>query len=165
MVDWILFEHERFEKKNSYNHLELTSNETIILCNNYSTMNCLADEIINTINGKSGYSNFNHYSCDGKDIGKAKYTFCFGLRRTIDINGQKITLCLEPSMIYKAKDIDDIWFFDWSGQDDTYKERIYPLTIFIGACDVWNEGLDKVYEMIVNGRYGCYDGKWINLKE
>ena len=69
------------------------------------------------------------------------------------------------AMVYKAKEIDDMWFFDWSGQDDTYKERIYPLTIFKGSREVWKKGLDKVYTNIVNGRYGCYDGNWIDFNK
>lgn len=159
MVEWILFTHNRFEKKNFNNLLEFSSNETIILCNNLKTMYDLSEEIVNTINGHCD----NDFYCDKEDIGKAKYLLCFGLQRVIDINGQKITLCLEPAMVYKAKEIDDIWFFDWSGQGDIYKERIYPLTIFKGSHEVWEEGLDKVYTNIVNGRYGCYDGNWVDF--
>ena len=91
------------------------------------------------------------------------------LQKVIDINGQKITLALEPAVIYKAKKIEDIWFFDWSGSDKEgfppYKESIYPLTIFKGSHDKWEEGLDAIYKMICNGRYGTYDGKWITSGE
>ena len=31
--------------------------------------------------------------------------------------------------------------------------------------DIYAEGLDKVYKFIVNGRFGCYDGNWVNLTE
>ena len=161
MVEWILFKDKRFEKKNFYNLLEFSSNETIILCNNLETMYDLSEEIMSTINGDCP----NEFSCNKEDIGKAKYLLRFGLQRVIDINGQRITLCLEPAMVYKAKEIDDMWFFDWSGQDDTYKERIYPLTIFKGSREVWKKGLDKVYTNIVNGRYGCYDGNWIDFNK
>ena len=65
--------------------------------------------------------------------------------------------------IYKAKNIEDLWFIDWIGKDDTYKESIYPLTIFKGSQEKQDEGLDEIYKYIVNGRYGCYDGKWVNL--
>lgn len=159
MVYGILFNDKRFETKDNNNQLDLAEN-TIILCNNLSSMTSLAEEIINTINGKAEH---NDYYCDIEDVGKAKYELDFGLQKVIDVNGQKITLCLEPAMIYKAKQIEDIWFFDWSGKDDTYKEFIYPMSIFEGSHDKWNEGLDAVYRMIVGGRYGCYDGKWINL--
>jgi len=74
-------------------------------------------------------------------------------------------LCLEPAMIYRAKKIEEIWFCDWIGKGKSYKESIYPMTVFVGSDEVWNDGLDKVYKMIVNGRYGCYDGKWTKLGE
>ena len=70
-------------------------------------------------------------------------------------------MAIEPSIIYKAKSINDIWFIDYSGNGSTYKESIYPMAIFKGSMNVWDSGLDEVYKMIVNGRYGCYDGKWV----
>ena len=161
MVEQIVFNDKRFDTNNENNQLDLTDN-TIILCNNYNLMDSLADEIVNTINGRAEY---NDYWCDDEDIGKAKYEMCFGLQRAIDINGQKIILCLEPAMVYRAKKIEDIWFYDWIGEGDSYKESVYPMNVFIGSHDVWNEGLDKVYKMIVAGRYGCYDGKWTKLGE
>lgn len=43
-----------------------------------------------------------------------------------------------------------------------------PLTentmrIFKGSNKVWEDGKDEVYKMICNGRYGTYDGKWVDL--
>lgn len=153
MVKGILFTDKRFDADNKNNQLDFTGN-TIILCNNYDLMNSLAEEIINTINGEAEY---NDYCCDEEDIGKAKYEMRLGLQRVIDIDGQKIILCLEPAMIYRAKNIEEIWFFDWFGNGDSYKESIYPMTAFVGSHEIWNKGLDKVYKMIVTGRYGCYD--------
>lgn len=46
-----------------------------------------------------------------KTRGKAKLDLCFGLQRIIDINGQKITIGLEPAIIYKANKPEDIWLF------------------------------------------------------
>jgi hypothetical protein len=66
-------------------------------------------------------------------------------------------------MIYRAKQIKDIWFADWTGKDDDYKESIYPMTIFKGSKEIWNVGFDEVYKTVVGGRYGCYDGSWITL--
>ena len=64
---------------------------------------------------------------------------------------------LEPAMVYKAKQIEDIWFLDCSGSGDDYKEQIYPMTVFKGSRQVWDEGLDKVYRTIITGAYGCYN--------
>ena len=55
--------------------------------------------------------------CDENDIGKAKSLLCFKLQRIIEINEQKITLALEPSIIYKANKISDIWLFDCNKKD------------------------------------------------
>ena len=166
MVSCIEFKHKRFEVKDCNNLLEPITNNCIIICNNHKVMESLAKEIVDTINGNAEY---NDYWCDEEDAGKARYDLNFGLQKVIDINGQKITLALEPAVIYKAKKIEDIWFFDWSGLDKEgfppYKESIYPLTIFKGSHDKWEEGLDAIYKMICNGRYGTYDGKWITSGE
>lgn len=160
MVTGILFKDERFDTKDDNNLLEPLTENTIILCNNFELMHTLAEEIINTINGKAEY---NDYCCDEEDVGKAMYELNFGLQKVINIDGQKIILCLEPAMIYRATQIEDIWFADWNGKDDNYKESVYPMVIFKGSHEVWNKGLDEVYKTIVNGRYGCYDGSWVNL--
>lgn len=160
MVSAILFKDKRFDTKYDNNLMSPMTENTIILCNNYQLMYSLAEEIINTINGNAEY---NDYNCDVEDVGKAKYELNFGLQKVIDINGQKIILCLEPAMIYRAKQIKDIWFADWVGKDNTYKEFIYPMTIFKGSFEVWDSGLDEVYKIIVDGRYGCYDGSWVVL--
>ena len=160
MLEYIEFKDERFETKDNYNLLCDLTNNTIILCNNYKLMDTLCKEIINTVNGQSEY---NDYWCEDEDIKHAKLELSFGLQRIIDINGQKITLSLEPSIIYKSKDIKDLWFIDWISKGESYKESIYPMTAFKGSQEKWNEGLDEAYKYIVNGRYGCYDGKWVNL--
>ena len=152
MLKGILFTDKRFDTTDDNNLMCPITKNTIVLCNNYKLMDSLAEEIVNTINGKAEY---NDYDCDKEDIGKAKYEIKFGLQRVIDINRQKIILCLEPAMVYRAKQIEDIWFADWFGKDDDYSELVYPMTI------VWDNGLDEVYKTIVQGRYGCYDGKWV----
>lgn len=161
MVRGILFKDKRFDTKDDNNLMYKITENTIILCNNYKLMTTLAEEIVNTINGKAEY---NDYDCDEYDVGNAKYELNFGLQKVIDINGQKIILCLEPAMIYRAKQIKDIWFADCSGTEDNYKESIYPMTIFKGSFEVWQSGLNEVYKTIVNGRYGCYDCRDLRIK-
>lgn len=163
MLEQIEFKDERFKKEEYYNVIDFTEN-TIILCNNYKLMDSLTKEILNTVNGKAEY---NDYWCDYEDVGKAKIELCFGLQRIININGQKITLGLEPSLVYKANKPEDIWFFDYKGKYGEeeplkYEEFIYPLLIFKGSHEAWEEGKDRVYENICNGRYGCYEGRnWV----
>ena len=160
MIEGILFTDKRFYTNEDYNLISPMTKNTIILCNNYKLMDSLAEEIVNTVNGKADY---NDYYCDEEDVGKAKYELNFGLQKVISVGEQTITLCLEPAMIYKAKEITDIWFFDWKDYEDSYKEFIYPMIIFKGSQEIWESGLDEVYKMIVNGRYGTYDGKWVSL--
>lgn len=135
------------------------------MCRNYKLIDTLAEEILNTVNRKAEYNN---YDCDEEDIGKARLVLIFGLQRIIDINGQKITLALELSNIYKANNIEEIWLFDSRGSDETelsrpYEEFIYPITVFKGSNKVWEEGKDELYKVICNGRYGTYDGRWVDL--
>lgn len=160
MVRGILFKDKRFDTRDDNNLMNPITYNTIILCTNYKVMDSLAEEIVNTINKKAEY---NDYDCDAKDVGNAKYALRFGLQRVIDICGQKIILCLEPAMIYRAKHIEDIWFADCIGNDNEYKESVYPMTIFKGSREIWESGLDNVYKTIVHGEYGCYNGSWINL--
>ena len=127
-------------------------------------MDSLAKEILDTVNGNAEHNN---YDCDENDIGNAKMWLSFGLQRVIDINGQRITLALEPSIIYKADCVEDIWLFCYQGTDEIetlppYKEYIYPVCIFKGSHKVWEDGKDEMYKMICNGRY---DGKWVDLHE
>lgn len=167
MLRAIEFTDKRFKKEEDYNLLSPITNNTIILCNNYKLMDSLAKEILDTVNGNAEYNN---YDCDDEDVGNAKTWLSFGLQRVIDINGQRITLSLEPAIIYKADDIEDIWFFDSVGSNDistlpSYEEFIYPLNIFKGSYDIWNSGKDVLYKTICNGQYGTYDGKWIILRK
>lgn len=162
MLRGIQFTHERFKIEDDYNLFDGLTNNTIVICSCYKLMDILANEICNTVNGKAEHNN---YDCDDEDLGNAKIMLQFGLQRIIDINGQRITLALEPAIVYKAKDINDLWFFDWSGGlvGTAYKEFIYPMTVFKGSQLVWDEGLDEVYKTVCNGRYGTYDGRWVDL--
>ena len=131
MLEDILFKAKRFVENNNNSMAELTDN-TIILCSDYKVMDSLADEIVNTVNGKAEY---NDYYCEDEDVGNAKFTLSFGLQRTIEINGQKIILCLEPAMIYRAKQIEDIWFATSAGENDNYKENTNKLvSVLIFKC-------------------------------
>lgn len=164
MVSWISFNDERFITEEDNNLLAPLTNNTIILCSSYEAMDTLAAEICNTINGSADY---NDYDCDQDDVGNAKVVLSFGLQRLIDINGQRITIALEPAIVYKAKAIDDIWFFDKRLDVDETKhsEAIYPMFIFKGVSEVWNAGLDEVYRTICSGQYGTYNGNWVKLHE
>jgi hypothetical protein len=162
MLDYIEFNNNEFEE--GYNNLggELTNN-TIILCDSYETMNTLHKYIIDVVNEEDS-ENINdvsvNYYCEDEDVRQAKTTLCFGLQRVVQINNQTITLALEPSIMYKAEEMYDIWFVE---KYDKY--RICAMSRFKGSVDKWNEGKDAIYKYVVNGRYGCYDGKWFDFGE
>ena len=160
MLEWILFKDPRFDVTDDNNYIDSFTMSTIIVCSNYRVMESLSEEIFKTINGDAEH---NEYACDECDVGQAKYVTNFGLQKVIDINGQRITLCLEPAMIYKAKEIHDIWFADSNGDGETYRESIWPMRVFKGSEEIWDKGLDEVYSYIVSGRFGCYDGNWLNI--
>lgn len=105
MLRGIKFNSSRFKTEDDYNLFSPITENSIILCNNYNLMDSLTKEILNTVNGQAEY---NDYDCDDEDLGQAKLWLSFGLQRVIDINGQRITLALEPAIIYKADNIEDI---------------------------------------------------------
>lgn len=158
-IEFINTDNQESDFENDYNLFggELTEN-TIVLCDSYNTMNTFHKRILEVINNKDSEDYSCNYFCEDEDINHAETILCFGLQRVIKINNQTITLALEPSIIYKANEMEDIWFIE---KFDKYK--ILPMSRFKGSKEKWLEGKDAVYKYIVNGRYGCYDGKWTNL--
>ena len=155
MVRGIKFTDKRFREADDDNILYPMTENTIILCHDYKLMHTLAKEIMDTINDETEN---NQLDCDDEDVGNAKMWMCFGLQRIIDVNSQRITLALEPSIIYKANIIDDIWLFN-----SIDEEFVYPITIFKGAEEIWNKGKDELYKSICAGNFGTYDGCWVDL--
>lgn len=156
MLVGIEFIGDKFKTKDDNNILSELTENTIIICNNNRAMFAVANEILDTVNQRAEHNN---YCCDDEDVGTARVTFSYGLQSVIDINGQKITMALEPAMIYKAKRIEDVWFLD----EEDGKLIIYPMNIFKGSQQAWDEGIDAVYAMVCGGRYGAYDGNWVQL--
>lgn len=159
MLRGIRFNDPRFDSNDGNNILSGLTKNTIILCCNCDMMYALSKDIFNTVNDRVQQHD---YDCDDEDIGAARYHMGFFLQRVIEINDQTITLCLEPAMVYKARELNDIWFLDKKRIGDRYVEQIYPLSAFKGAEKLWADGLDAVYREIVIGRYGGYTGEWIN---
>lgn len=159
MLEGIEFKNKQFDNHEENNLFSPLTENTIVLCNNYNLMMQLAEEIKNTINGDAEY---NEYYCDDNDVGVGEYKMFSYLQKIIQINNQQITLSLEPSIIYKAKKVEDIWFADFNSCGTI---SIWPLTIFEGYEVLWSSGLDKVYKDICNGRYGCFDGCWIKVED
>lgn len=158
MVRGIKFNDKRFSTKDDNNIFSQLTKNTIIICRNPEMKYYLAEEILDTINGRVTH---NDCDCDIEDIGSARQDICCILQNTIIIGDQTITLCLEPAMVYKAKAIEDIWFFD----RDSDGETLIPMELISGAIKVWQNGLDGVYKMVAQGAYGGYTGEWISVDE
>lgn len=159
MLEVIEFKNEQFMTKDDYNVCNFTEN-TVIICNNYKLMDTLAKEILDTINGNAEY---NDYWCNEEDVGKGYMALAFGLQRVIKIGDQTITIGLEPSLVYKVNNPEDVWLFSCVSEDtpSKYKGYIYPFLAFKGSRRLWEDGKEAVYRNLCNGRYGCYDEKWI----
>lgn len=158
MVSEIEFTARNYDVEGHGNWLCQLTKNTIILCNNYCLMDMLCKEIVGTINGSAEYNN---YVCDDTDIGVARVDIRFGLQRLIRINDQTITLSIEPAIVYKAKCVEDIWFFETVLGKPV--NQLYALSEFRESENDWAVGLDNIYRNVVGGRYGAYDGNWIDL--
>lgn len=77
MLRAIEFKDKRFTTKGNNNLFSPITENTIILCHNYRLMDSLAEEILNTVNSKAEY---NDYDCDDEDVGQAKMWLSFGLQ-------------------------------------------------------------------------------------
>jgi hypothetical protein len=100
--------------------------------------------------------------CDNEDYNILYKDRCFiefGLTTIFNLYNQRITLSVEPSVIYKANKLEDIWLVETDIDERFYS--VFPILDFESSDKVFNKGLDEVYKMIVSGRYGCYDGSWV----
>lgn len=159
MLRGIRFNSGQFDKTDYNNTFgELTEN-TIVICRNFDMKKALEQEIRATVNGRT---ECNDYDCDDEDIGRAEYGINTYLQTVIEINNQKIILCLEPAMVYTAKSIKDIWFLDRRKVGNDYLYTLIPFYAYRGAEDTWAKGLDSIYAQITIGRYGGYTGEWID---
>lgn len=148
MLEGIEFKNPIFDTYEENNLFSPLTKNTVIYCKNYEVMKFLAEEIKNTVNKAAEYNN---YYCDDEDVNAAVFKMYYRLQKIIQINDQQITLSIEPAIVYKAKEKQDIWFAN-TNKDGLI--AVYPFTIFKGHEEIWETGLDKVYKDIVNGRYG-----------
>lgn len=68
---------------------------------------------------------------------------------------QRFIFTVEAPFIFTAKDWYDIWFVDKNKDGDV---ECWAFSEFKGAKEIWDSGLDSVYEDYCSGRYGCYKG-------
>lgn len=68
---------------------------------------------------------------------------------------QTFIFTVEAPFILQAKDPYDIWFCDIKNGDEV---ELYSFIDFEGYEEVWNKGIERLYQNFINGRYGCYEG-------
>lgn len=169
MLQGIEFNEKKFDKENCNNLFCDLTNNVIVLCPNFDMKQELAQEIMATVNNGqqeivatvNGKIEGNFYAFYEDKPEKAVYGTNMFLQTIIEIGDQKIYLCLEPAMVYKAKQIEDIWLLDKKKAEDGYLYTLIPFRFYKNAKNLWEKGLDYVYRNIHLGRYGGYSGEWI----
>lgn len=162
MIEAIRFNGEVFNHEDDYDYMDNITKNTIVICDSPHTKRKLYKEIESICEGKcidSGHD----YWVNNEDIIYPKITkriveYLPTIRFVVD-DEQTITLTIEAPFVYTAKDIMDIWF---AATDKKNKISVYPMLIFKGCHDIWDGGLDKVYNYVTQGRYGGYEGYWMD---
>lgn len=171
MIKGIEFNGEEWEKEKDHNFLGVLeikdeniglTNNVVVLCENRDIKYKISKTINDILNHKFDDSNEVDFVCEDEDYNILYKDRCFiefGLTTIFNLYNQRITLSIEPSVIYKATKLEDIWLAETDIDERFYS--VFPILDFESSDKVFNKGLDEVYKMIVSGRYGCYDGSWI----
>lgn len=161
MLRGILFNDEKyFEFSNDDNLMDTLTENTIIICEDTNIKNFLYNAIKDVCEGKHKEEGYLYYIEDA-DALNFKYGINYLPTTELYIDEeQKITFTVEAPYIFTAKTPDDIWFAQRTKDN---KIRIYPLKVFIGYKDRWEQGVYKIYIDTIAGRYGNY--KYGNVVE
>jgi hypothetical protein len=68
---------------------------------------------------------------------------------------QKFIFTTEAPFVLQCNDPYDLWFCDTNKDNEV---QLWSFVEFKGYEKTWNEGIEKVYRMFINCRYGCYEG-------
>ena len=130
----------------------LTEN-TIILCEDTMIKNFLYNAIKDICDGKHEETGYLYYA-EETDRLQLKYGINYLPTTELNIDDeQKIILTIEAPYILTANSPQDIWFAQRTKEN---KIRIYPLRIFKGYKERWEQGVYKIYIDTISGRYGNY---------
>lgn len=161
MLRGILFNDEKyFESSDDNNLMDTLTENTIILCVDNKVKNFLYDAIRGICEGKHKEGGYEYYVEDTDKLNlKVGISYLPTAELYID-DEQKIILTMEVPYILTAKQPEDIWF---AQRNRDNKIVIYPMKIFKGYKEKWEEGIEAVYRYIAQGRYGDY--KYGNIVE
>lgn len=154
MLRGILFNDDKyFESINDDNLMDVLTENTIILCEDTEIKNFLYHVIIDICDGKHIESGYDYYI---EDTDYLNYKYGINYLPTTELNidtEQKITFTVEAPYILTATSPKDIWFAQRTKEN---KIRIYPLRVFKGYKERWEQGVYKIYIDTIAGRYGNY---------
>ena len=155
MLRGIKFNKEHYFDFNDNNNLmDILTENTIILCEDDIIKNFLSNEIKDICDGKHKTENGHDYYIEPED--NLNITYGINYLPTTELfidDKQKIVLTIEAPYILTATSPKDIWF----AQRTKYnKISIYPMRVFKGYKEKWDEGVYAVYRYIVSGKYGNY---------
>ena len=154
MLRGILFNDDKyFYSLNDDNLMDILTNNTIVICEDNKIKDFLYKAITEICDGQHSESGYDYYiEPEDKLCLKVGLNYLPTTELFIDDN-QKIVLTMEAPYILTAKSPDDIWIAQRSCDN---RIAIYPIRVFKGYKEKWDEGVDAVYQFIVNGRYGDY---------
>ena len=161
MLRGILFNDDRyFESSDDNNLMDRLTENTIILCADNKIKNFLYDAIWGICHGKYRKSGYEYYAEDTDKLNlKVGISYLPTAELYVD-DEQKIIITMEVPYILTAKQPEDIWF---AQRNRDNKIAIYPMKVFKGYKEKWDEGIEAVYRYIAEGRYGDY--KYANIVE
>ena len=169
MLKGILFNKKIFEEKEEMNLMDPMTKNMIVICENPKIKNILFQEIKDICEGKCEEEGdeVSDY-CTGAEseadfyIPKMKiFANYLPTTRIVIDEEQTVTLTVEAPFVYTAKSAEDVWF---PAENANGIISIYPMTAFKGYKEVWAKGLDEVYYYIICGRYGAYEGYWMESR-
>lgn len=154
MLRGILFNDDKyFESVDDNNLMDVLTKNTIVLCEDTEIKNFLHHAIVDVCEGKhmeEGYL----YHIEDTDYLNFKYGINYLPTTELNIDEeQKIIFTIEAPYILTATSPADIWFAQRTKEN---KIRIYPLRVFKGYKEIWEQGVYRVYIDTIVGRYGNY---------
>ena len=154
MLEYITFNSDKFSREKGDNDFSALTSNTIIMCPDFKTVKFLSEEIAGTINTKREH---NTYWCDDADIGTARISYDNENNAKIIISNQTIMINHSPELLLKTTEINDLWFAEKTCDN---KIKLRPLSCYKYATESWEKGVEYIYKLYLDGRYGVVQPKY-----
>ena len=154
MLRGIRFNNENcFDASDDNNLVDTLTTNTIILCEDVGVKEFLAKEIQDICAGRHKEGGHDYYVEPSDELKCETGIFYLPTFELIIDEEQKILLTIEAPLLLTAKTPDDIWF---AARTRDNRVSLYPMKIFEGYENKWNEGIYAVYKYVISGRYGPF---------